>query len=77
MLMVTDKEIFKRDDLRFRIGPYKHLQGIICRGRIAHKRFMSSSKKWVYGVVFFQMNEKQSELLSRYLAILCIEGSEQ
>jgi c-di-GMP-binding flagellar brake protein YcgR len=76
MLMGVDREIDSGGELRFRIGPYKHLQGLICRGRIAHRRFLSSVKHWVYGVVFLPMSEKQSELLCQYLTLLCLEGSE-
>lgn len=77
MLIETDREMRAKDRMKFRIGPYKHLQGFHCEGKVAHKRFSASSKNWVYGIIFLEMKEKQSEILNSYLTLLCLEVSER
>ncbi len=76
MLFTSDQSLSIHEILRFRIGPYEHMKHLFCNGKILRERFVHSSQKWVYGVVFQQMNEKQSQLLSDYLRVLCLEHRE-
>jgi len=76
MLFTSDQSLSLHEILRFRIGPYEHMKHLFCNGRILRERYVHSSQKWVYGVVFQEMNEKQSQLLSDYLRVLCLEHRE-
>lgn len=73
MLIESDKNINVKDKVKFRVGPYKHLQSFSCEGKLTHKRFIPSTKKWIYGALFLEMSEKQANLLSTYLTTLCTE----
>jgi hypothetical protein len=76
MLITTDKQINIKDTLRFRIGPFRELGHLFCNGKVVHVRFVQASEKWVYGIIFQEMNDRQSILLSEYLKLLIMEQKE-
>lgn len=76
MLIATEANVRVKEVMRFRIGPYEQLEPLFCDGRILHERYVPSTKKWVYGVLFMEMSDKQSHLLSSYLTELCLEQKE-
>jgi len=75
-LISTSLDISKKDILGFRIGPYKSFETLFIDGKIAHQRYVASTKKWTFGIIFTGINEKQSHLLNSYLTYLITEESE-
>jgi len=75
-LISTSLDVSKKDILGFRIGPYRNLETLFIDGRIAHQRYVASTRKWTYGIIFTKMTEKQSQLLNSYLTMLIMEESE-
>lgn len=69
-LISTSVDISKKDILGFRIGPYKSFETLFIDGKIAHQRYVASTKKWTFGIIFTGINEKQSQLLNSYLSYL-------
>ncbi|MDQ7825247.1 MAG: PilZ domain-containing protein [Candidatus Eremiobacteraeota bacterium] len=76
MLISSDMNIHMKETLTFRIGPLGNLEQFTAEGRIIHERYVQSTRKWIYGVLFLEMNEKQQHILGNYLTALCTEQRE-
>lgn len=74
MLIAIEKEISSNRILKFRIGPYKSLESLICNGRVLHNKFAPTSGKWITGVIFVDLDEAGSKLLNLYLSVLFNEN---
>jgi len=76
MLVASDSNFPDRQELRFRIGPYKFLAPLFCDGKVVHHSFVHARGKWVAGVVFTKLDEMQTKLLNSYLVSLLTDKAD-
>ncbi|MGV8118724.1 MAG: PilZ domain-containing protein [Candidatus Xenobiia bacterium LiM19] len=76
MLVASESNFPDRQELRFRIGPYKFLAPLFCDGRVVHHSFVHARGKWIAGVVFTRFDEAQTKLLNSYLVSLLTDKAD-
>jgi len=76
MLVAAESNFPEKQDLRFRIGPYKFLAPLFCDGRVVHHSFAHAKGKWIAGVVFTRLDEVQTKLLNSYLMSLLTDKAD-
>jgi hypothetical protein len=74
MLIDTRAELQKNEEIRFQIGPYRHIDTLLCEGRIIHGSYKKTVDSWIYGIIFENLTRKQAKLLNSYLSTLIVEG---